>query len=73
MRHLVSRFFGNSHELLVLNILEETSIDAEELERLRQLLEEEQVIATDDPAFAMMSICMRSLRCSALPHRGLPG
>ena len=39
VRHLVSRFFGNSRELLVLNVLEETSIDAEELERLRQLLE----------------------------------
>jgi len=37
--HLVSRFFGNSHEKLVLNILEEQSIDAEELARLRQLLE----------------------------------
>jgi predicted transcriptional regulator len=39
VRHLVSRFFGNSDELLVLNILEEKSIDAEELARLRQLLE----------------------------------
>ena len=39
VRHLVSRFFGNSHEQLVLNILEEGSIDAEELARVRQLLE----------------------------------
>ena len=39
VRHLVSRFFGNSREQLVLNVLEETSIDAEELDRLRQLLE----------------------------------
>lgn len=39
VKHLVSRFFGNSDELLVLNILEEKSIDAEELARLRQLLE----------------------------------
>ena len=37
--HLVSRFFGNSHEQLLLNILEEQSIDAEELARLRELLE----------------------------------
>ena len=37
--HLVSRFFGNSHEQLLLNILEEQSIDADELARLRQLLE----------------------------------
>ena len=39
VRHLVNRFFGNSHEQLVLNILEEGSIDAEELARVRQLLE----------------------------------
>ncbi|HTZ83020.1 MAG TPA: BlaI/MecI/CopY family transcriptional regulator [Candidatus Acidoferrales bacterium] len=39
VRHLVSRFFGNSDELLVLNILEEKSLDPEELARLRQLLE----------------------------------
>lgn len=37
--HLVSRFFGNSREMLVLNLLEEKSIDAEELDRLRRLLE----------------------------------
>lgn len=39
VRHLVSRFFGNSREQLVLNVLEETGIDADELARLRQLLE----------------------------------
>ncbi len=38
--HLVSRFFKNSRELLVLNLLDDHSIDAEELKRLRQLLEE---------------------------------
>ena len=37
--HLVSRFFGNSHEMLVLNILEDDTIDAAELDRLRKLLE----------------------------------
>jgi BlaI family transcriptional regulator, penicillinase repressor len=40
IRHLVSRFFKNSHEDLVLNILEERGIDPEELKRLRQMLEE---------------------------------
>lgn len=40
--NLVRRFFGNSEESLVLNILEEKGIDAEELARLRQLLEKEQ-------------------------------
>jgi len=39
VRRLVSRFFGNSHEMLVLNILEDKGIDAEELDRVRQLLE----------------------------------
>ena len=39
VRHLVSRFFGNSHERLLLNILEESSIDAEELARMREVLE----------------------------------
>lgn len=39
VRHLVSRFFGNSHERLLLNVLEESSIDAEELARVRELLE----------------------------------
>jgi BlaI family transcriptional regulator, penicillinase repressor len=39
IRHLVNRFFRNSHELLVLNILEDDSIDDEEVKRLRKLLE----------------------------------
>jgi BlaI family transcriptional regulator, penicillinase repressor len=39
IRHLVSRFFANSHESLVLNILEDRSINEEELNRLRRLLE----------------------------------
>jgi predicted transcriptional regulator len=39
IRHLVNRFFGNSHELLVLNILEERGLEAKELKRLRQLLQ----------------------------------
>ena len=39
IRHLANRFFENSHEMLVLNILEDRGVDAEELKRLRQLLE----------------------------------
>lgn len=38
VRNLVSRFFKNSHELLVLNILEDSNIEAEELKRLSQKL-----------------------------------
>lgn len=41
VRHLLSRFFKNSHELLVLNLLEDNSIEAEELKRLRDLLQDE--------------------------------
>ena len=37
--HLVSRFFKNSHEDLVLNILEEQGIDADEINRLRAMLD----------------------------------
>jgi BlaI family transcriptional regulator, penicillinase repressor len=39
IKHLVQRFFGSSHEALVLNILEEQQIDQDELRRLEQLLE----------------------------------
>jgi predicted transcriptional regulator len=39
VRNLVNRFFKNSHELLVLNILEDKNLDAEELKRMTQLLE----------------------------------
>jgi BlaI family transcriptional regulator, penicillinase repressor len=39
IRHLVGRFFKNSHEQLVLNILEERGIDPAELHRLKQMLQ----------------------------------
>lgn len=42
IRHLVSRFFKNSQELLALNILEERGVDEEELNRIRALLERKQ-------------------------------
>ena len=44
IRHLVSRFFRNSHEDLVLNILEDRGVDPKELERLRKMLDR-----SDDP------------------------
>lgn len=40
IKNLVGRFFKNSHELLLLNILEDKSINAQELTRLRQLIRE---------------------------------
>ncbi len=39
IRHLVGRFFGNSHEDLVLNILEDQGVQPEELDRLRKMLD----------------------------------
>lgn len=39
VRHLIGRFFKNSHEELVLNILEERGIDRAELERLKAMLD----------------------------------
>jgi len=39
VRHLVSRFFSNSHELLLLNLLEEQNLDPTELKRLREILQ----------------------------------
>jgi BlaI family transcriptional regulator, penicillinase repressor len=48
IRHLAHRFFKNSHEMLVLNILEERGVDAEELNRLRQLLEQAQPEETEN-------------------------
>jgi len=39
IRHLVGRFFRDSHEALVLNILQDEEIDAADLQRLRQMLE----------------------------------
>jgi predicted transcriptional regulator len=40
VRQLVGRFFRNSHEALLLNILQDDGIDATELQRLRRLVEE---------------------------------
>lgn len=42
IRHLVGRFFRNSHDALVLNILEDSEIEGEEVERLRKMLERSQ-------------------------------
>ncbi|MGB9234752.1 MAG: BlaI/MecI/CopY family transcriptional regulator [Terriglobales bacterium] len=39
IRHLVSRFFRNSNEDLVLNILEDQGIQPAELDRLRKMLD----------------------------------
>jgi len=39
IRHLVGRFFRNSHEDLVLNLLEDRGIEPDELARLRRMLE----------------------------------
>jgi predicted transcriptional regulator len=54
IRHLVSRFFRNSHEDLVLNILEDRGIASAELDRLRKMLE------AGDPAPAAPKSAKRS-------------
>jgi predicted transcriptional regulator len=40
LRHLVSRLFKGSPSLLVLNVLEDDRIDADELKRLKKLIED---------------------------------
>jgi predicted transcriptional regulator len=41
VRHLISRFFNDSPELLMLNLLRDETIDERELERLRRLIAKE--------------------------------
>ncbi|NKB72204.1 MAG: BlaI/MecI/CopY family transcriptional regulator [Candidatus Latescibacteria bacterium] len=41
VRHLMSRFFNNSPESLVLNILENEQLDSGELQRLQDMIEAE--------------------------------
>jgi hypothetical protein len=45
----VSRFFKNSHEQLVLNLLEDQGIEPEEIGRLRQML-----VLNADPKVAIL-------------------
>jgi predicted transcriptional regulator len=40
VRNLLGRFFNNSHELLMLNLIQSQSLDGEELKRLREMLEQ---------------------------------
>src|SRR5207237_8159756 len=39
IRHLIRRFFGNSHQELVLNIVEHGDLDVAELDRLKEMLQ----------------------------------
>jgi predicted transcriptional regulator len=41
VRHLLGRFFGNSAEALVLNLLEDETLDEKERQRIRKLVEED--------------------------------
>jgi len=47
IRHLVGRFFENSREQLVLNLLEDEGIGPEEIGRLRQMLTEKDTAQKD--------------------------
>jgi predicted transcriptional regulator len=42
VRHLISKFFRNSPELLVLNVLNDEDLSETELHRIRQLVAEEE-------------------------------
>ena len=48
IRHLMSRFFRNSHEALLLNILQDEEIDASQLKRLRRMLDEHEARGKGD-------------------------
>ncbi len=43
VRHLVSRFFRDSHKALILNILQDDAIDTADLKRLRKMLERSEI------------------------------
>ncbi len=47
IRHLVSRFFKNSHEQLVLNLLEDQGIGPEEIDHLRGMLTQKDAMRKD--------------------------
>ena len=47
IRRLVSRFFKNSHEQLVLNLLEDRGIGEEEIGRLREMLGQKDTLQRD--------------------------
>lgn len=46
IRHLVSRFFKNSEEQLVLNLLEDRGLEADEIGRLRKMLTQKDLTQT---------------------------
>ena len=49
IRHLVNRFFRNSHEALLLNILRDDEITDRELKRLREMLRADSLNDRDRP------------------------
>ena len=42
LHHLLGRFFGNSAEALVLNLIEDKALNEKERERIRKLLTEDE-------------------------------
>lgn len=48
IRHLVSRFFKNSHEALLLNILRDDEINEAEVKRLRAMLQSSEDTANSE-------------------------
>ena len=60
IRHLVSRFFRNSHEDLVLNILEDRGVAPEELARLRAMLEQAEPAPPSPAGSALQSAALKT-------------
>ncbi len=42
VRHLLTRFFGNRADLLVLNMIEDEALSAAEIERVKQLIQNDE-------------------------------
>lgn len=55
IRHVLGRFFGNSRERLLLSLLGDEEISPEELQRLRQAIEQAAPDGTDDDAAGEVS------------------
>jgi predicted transcriptional regulator len=42
IKHVLSRFFDNSAEMLVMNLLETEQLDSEDLRRIQSLMQQEE-------------------------------
>jgi len=66
IRHMMQRFFGNSRERLLLSLLGDDEIDAEELRRLKEM------IARADDGDEVSGSAKGRLQVSPLPRQSAP-